>query len=551
MNEEYRGIYFQNKNSVGPQKIFYEHGAHFEYMALYKILKDMIKKITPRINSSLPKKKNVSKKRKNEYSFKRQKLITKIYDANINKQNQIKVNLSNLSIKKVKNNKRLNNSLFMKQKRHLSCEKNINDISYKNKNKNLNLKNSVNKQHIKNNSSLNNNSIEYLFNDNRLILSESFNSNYKEKKGFTNLNKICKNNLKFNAIALTDFSKKNDNIIFSYNKKYNKNNSDFMNKYENNKYFTEKNKNLITKENKKLSNIITINQLNLKEESHKNIIDSGNIKNINFIKANNNIKSGIKLNYSKKISNNIEYLDNLTHIKTPKYNYNINNIKNNKKKYINNNKNNRLSQKQNLNKTSNNEKLKLQKNAKKLEKYKMKVSRNINENLKTINSYFNQDKKNQLTLHNYQINNLGIKNETEKINFNIDNPDIIKEEEKIKTHSMERRDIKRYIKNKILEKNDIKLADSTKNENKKKLNKPEQENQKRDKHYINYFTGKKGDNCLFTGSTKSNNDSVNKSKSNKNGDKKSIISTNLTSHINSNGIIIPLHKKKIYINNNI
>ena len=61
---------------------------------------------------------------------------------------------------------------------------------------------------------------------------------------------------------------------------------------------------------------------------------------------------------------------------------------------------------------------------------------------------------------------------------------------------------------------------------------------------FNPFSNKKVDNNLFAGSTKSNNDPINKSKSNKNGDKKSIINTNFTSHINSNGILIPFHRKK-------
>ena len=111
--------------------------------------------------------------------------------------------------------------------------------------------------------------------------------------------------------------------------------------------------------------------------------------------------------------------------------------------------------------------------------------------------------------------------------------------------SVEKRDIKKYIKNKLLEQNklnfDIKnKTNYSKNndtiKNVKKINKNEI------RHIINYCHYKK-DNNICSSSTKSNNDSINKSKSNKNGDKKSIISTNLTSHINSRGIIIPLHKK--------
>ena len=64
-----------------------------------------------------------------------------------------------------------------------------------------------------------------------------------------NICKVGTNNMKFNASALTDFSKRNDNIIVSYNNNFNKNISGFLNKNEN-RYFTEKNQNLITKENK-------------------------------------------------------------------------------------------------------------------------------------------------------------------------------------------------------------------------------------------------------------------------------------------------------------
>ena len=133
--------------------------------------------------------------------------------------------------------------------------------------------------------------------------------------------------------------------------------------------------------------------------------------------------------------------------------------------------------------------------------------------------------------------------QTEKLNFSIDNNDKNnnldlfknKNEYKLKNidvlkknnnNSVEKRDIKKYIKNKLLDKN-IK---------------------KEEKLIINCFYYKKGDNYAFSGSTKSN-DSINKSKSNKNGDKKSLISTNLTSHINSRGIIIPSYRKKIDFNN--
>ena len=57
MNEEYRGIYFHDKNLNEPQKKFYEHGAHFEYMALYTILEEIIKKKNQKLKVQYQRKK--------------------------------------------------------------------------------------------------------------------------------------------------------------------------------------------------------------------------------------------------------------------------------------------------------------------------------------------------------------------------------------------------------------------------------------------------------------------------------------------------------------
>ena len=580
MNLEYRGIYFQNKNSNKPQKQFYEHGAHFEYMALYRILEEITKKKKYRINSSLPKIKNISLKKNRALSCKRKKLITNLTkenkeENNDNKKN-IKINLPKFNLTKNNNNKkRLNNSLIYKKKetKYLSCEKNnkkINNSSFNNK---FNNKNIEKKKHIKNNSSLINNSMEFFFNDNKFILNESLLNNYKDKKTFMNICKVGTNNMKFNAIALTDFSKRNDNIIVSYNNNFNKNISGFLNKNEN-RYFTEKNQNLITKENKIEELYDSISPFNLNEKSGKKEkkIKIKNKKNISDITLQSNDKKNIN-NINNKRKKKINYLDNSLKV-TPKYNNYDKNIINNEKynKKILNSKINKITQqivKHSINKISVNEYLKLQKTSKNQGKPKMKVSRN-NEILNTANSFFNQDNINHLTFNNIKNNSLIIKNDTEKKQIIIDNSILIKEKEedineynnilrnRNTGHSVEKRDIKLYIKNKILEKNKLeldikeksstqKISDSTKSEMPLKINK-EQENKKEEKHYINYSLFKKGDN-IFTGSTKSNNDSINKSISNKNGDKKSIISTNLTSHINSKGMIIPYHRKKIDINN--
>ena len=576
MNEEYRGIYFQNKNSDGPQKEFYEHGAHFEYKALYRILAEIIKKIKPRINCSLPKKKNISLNKKKASSCRRKKLISNLSNKNrhenIDNKNNIKVNLHKFNIMKNKNNKKeINNSLIYndKERKYLSCEKNIKKNKNSSFNNKINHKNTEKKKHIKYNSSINNNSMEFFYNDNKCNLNDFILSNYKEKKTIINLYKKGKNIMKFNAIALSDFSKRNDNIIFSYNNNFNKDISAFVNKNEN-KYFTEKNQNLITKENKKKEINFLISPFNIKDQSGKKEKIKKNKINISDINI-NNIKSGIKYNCINKKRNNINYLDNSLKIKTPKYIFVKNINEKNYKKNINN-KINKISQqiyKHGMNKISVNEYLKLQKTSKNQGKPKLKISRN-KENLKTANSFFNEEKQNQLTLNNYNNNSLIIKNETEKIKLNIDNSDLIKEKEEDITefkyllknsHSVGKRDIKKYIKNKILEKNKLeldikekvyehKISDLAKNEIQIKINinKEQPENKKEEKHFINYSLYKKGDN-IFTGSTKSNNDSINKSISNKNGDKKSIISTNLTSHINSKGLIIPLYRKKIDINN--
>ena len=387
-----------------------------------------------------------------------------------------------------------------------------------------------------------------------------------------NICKVDKNNIKFNAIALSDFSKKNDNIIFSYNNNINKNISGILNKNEN-RYFTEKNQNLITKENKNEEYYKLINSFNLNDKCGKKEkkIKIKNKKNISDIALQPRDTKNTK-NKNNKRQKIINYLDNSIKV-TPRYNNydknNINNEKSNKK--VLNSKINKISQqivKHSINKISVNEYLKLKKTSKNQGKPEIKISRN-NEILKTANSFFNQDKKSHLTLNNVSNNNLIFKNETAKKQLNIDDSVLNKEKEedineyknllknRNTAHSVEKRDIKLYIKNKILEKNKIeldiekscnqKISDSIKSEIPIKINK-EQENRKEENHYINYSIFKKGD-ILFTGSTKSNNDSINKSISNKNGDKKSIISTNLTSHINSKGMIIPLNRKKIDINN--
>ena len=153
-----------------------------------------------------------------------------------------------------------------------------------------------------------------------------------------------------------------------------------------------------------------------------------------------------------------------------------------------------------------------------------------------------------MTFYNYKNNNL-IRN----YNINDDYSDIIKEKKYKKRrigYSIERKNMKNYIKKKILEKNKLnfeikekvnycKIPESTKNYYKKKFNKVRTNNKiVKPKKIINYYYK----NIIYNESNKSNNDSINKS--NKNGDKKSIISTNLTSHINSQGIINPLYRKK-------
>ena len=537
MIEEYKGIYFRNKNSKIPQKRFYEHGAHFEYKALYKILEEISKKIKPRINSSIPKRKNTSLNRKRASSCRKKEIKTKLQnknEKNINIQRIIKFNLSMLKLKNKKNT--LNRSLIIKEKKvkNFSCEKNNKNINNMSFNTILENKNSESKKYTKYNSSYINNSMENLYNDNK-FLSESYNINYKDKKISSNIYKINKKNLKFNAIALTDFSKKNDNIIFSFNENIKTDSSRFINKY-----YTEKNNNLITKENKNESIGEIIPPFSLKEEPKKENTKIKNKLNISNIKL-NNIKSGTSNNYICKKDLNFEYDKIITLIN--KYQKNSKNIEENikfRKSSVN----------KNINKYSNKENLKLYKYQKNQGNNKKKISRN-KENLKTVISFFNNNNKNNLTLNNIKNYNTIIKNETEKKYLNISTSDLIKEKKDDKMKNKKeikncapKIDMKKYFKNYFLEKNKLKLeikenpnySKTSKNEEQKKIT--------TEKNKYNYCYNKKVDNNLFTGSTKSNNDSINISKSNKNGDKKSIINTNFTSHINSNGILIPFHRKK-------
>jgi hypothetical protein len=244
-----------------------------------------------------------------------------------------------------------------------------------------------------------------------------------------------------------------------------------------------------------------------------------------------------------KGNNNFVNNEHSFHIKTPKYNF--------------------IRKINNKNKVCNNEiKMKNLKCNKKL-----KISRNNDNNsiLNTENSFFNylnnKDKNSQLTFRNITNHNLIIKNKlnnTEKINFNL-NISEVKKNPFQNRYPYTKKDMINHIKNKLLEKklgvnikeriNKVNINESVKNEEKSIII---TNNRNEDKKFmINYSNYKNRDNFILSFSTKSNNDSINKSttRSNKNGDKKSIISTNLTSNINSKGTIIPLYQKKN--NNNI
>ena len=562
MIENFKGIYFLDKDSDEPEKKFYEHGAHFEYIALYRILEEIIKKIKPRISSSVPKKKNISLKKKRASSCKRKKNIynmsNKIKEGkNINIQSSnIKTNAFQYNkVKNKNNNNKVNKSLIIKNydSKNLSCEKNIiikknsntffdididtNDQSKKNSSnnnnlfKNINFKNYENKTHFKNNSSIINNSVEYFYNDNnKIFLNELHN------------NKKFISNLLFDAFPISDFSKKNDSLIFSYYKNYRRD-IDLTRKLEKKMSLNKrldafkhksKNKNLITRENKnELDICYKTNHFISQEESKNNeklIIK--NKMNTSQIVLKKKLESNNTNSNKRKI--NLNNYDSSYKMKTPKRknivnNKNYKNINNLKKKIYNNIlKSSQQALKSNNNKPSINEYIKNRKNSKYKKKEKIKVSRN-NDYLITEDSYFNylynKEKKNILTFRHFTNNNLKIKNKlntSEKVN----NLSKCKNRD-----SIERKDIKKKIKNNlkisIKEKiSNLNISEVTKNNETKKA--------------------KKGDYCIYvcsTKSNKSNNDSINKPKSNKNGDRKSIISTNLTSNINSKGNIFPLYQK--------
>ena len=535
MNKEYKGIYFQNKEFNEPQKKFYEHGAHFEYKALFLILEEITKNVKPRINSSVPKKKNISLNKKRASSCKRKNKIynnieIKNKEEKINIQKYgIKVNLSQNNKTKNKNKKKeIKNSLIIYNKcsKNFSCEKKIRRnklIEFDNNNSikkisfnNYNIKRK--KCHVKYNSTIANNSMEY---DN------IFNKNLKKD---SLLFSYYRNYIKDHELTM-----RNENKI-SLNKKLNF-------------YQINKNCNLITKENK---NDLILDSSNIKNITNKtNIINSFSIKDeikkIEFEKFKNKMNTSYIINNNKydfKGNNNFVNIEHSFHIKTPKYNFikKINNI--------------------NKNKVCNNE-VKMKCNKKK----KLKISRNNdnNSNLNTENSFFNylnsKDKNSQLTFRNCTNHNLIIKNKlntTEKTNFNL-NISEVKKSPFQNRYAFTKKDMINHIKNKLLGKklgvnikeriNKMKINESVRNEEKGNIITNNRNEDK--KSMINYSNYKNRDNFILSFSTKSNNDSINKSttRSNKNGDKKSIISTNLTSHINSKGTIIPLYQKKN--NNNI
>ena len=533
MNDKYKGLYFPDRKSDGPQKVFYEHGAHFEYKALYLILEEITKKIKPKINSSIPKKKNISLNKKRATSCNKKKVSTisknKKQDNKIIKNNikTDKINYNKTKKSNNNNNKYSNNSLNLKKNgsKNVSCQKNkklkkyliglkksnINDKSPRHSNKKTNL--------IKYNSSIINNSMDYCYNNKYVNSNESMNSYYNNNNKNSNSSLYNahpgKKYLKFNAIPLSDFSKKNDNIILTYNTKKNKiNNKTKTNKKKLN---TEKNNNLITKDNKNknktksISDFINepINIINDKKMDKSLMNNKMNNTETNFFA----LKSGTNNNnYNyKKRKNNFDYSFN---IKTPKCNYNVKT--NNKNIYKYNIK--KIAQQMisgNLNKTSINTHLKQQKCSKNLEKFKNKLSRN-NVNCQTENSFYNNKKNNfQLTFHNYKNDNL-IKNYI----FNYDNSEIIKEKKKRKklAHSIERKDIRKDIKKKLLQKNklsleikdkiiNLRIPESTKNYSQKKFNKNSTESNNDEKYNIIYNNYQ---NCIYTESNKSNNDSTNK-----------------------------------------
>ena len=530
MNKEYRGIYFQNKEFDEPQKKFYEHGAHFEYKALYLILEEITKNVKPRINSSVPKKKNISLNKKRASSCRRKNknnnnLEIKNKEEKINIQKYgIKVNLSqsNKTQKKSKR-KEIINSLIIYNKcsKNYSCEK----------------------------KTRRNKLIE--FDNNNSIKKISFNNNsIKSKKNHIKYNSTIINSMEYDNILNQNLKK--DSLLFSYYKNYIKDHEmTRRKKISLNKklyYYQNKNSNLITKENK---NDLILDSSNIKNITNKtNIINSFSIKDeikkIEYEKFKNKMNTSYIINnnkYDYKGNHNFDKMEHSFHIKTPKYNFirKINNF--------------------NKNKVCNNEiKMKNIKCNKK--KKKEKISRNNAHNcdLNTENSFFNylnnKDKNSQLTLRNFTNHSLMIKNKlntTDKTNFNL-NISEIKKNSVQNRYAFTKKDMITHIKNKLLEKkigvnikeriDKVKINESVKNEEKSVII---NNNRNEDKRFlINYSNYKNKDNFILSFSTKSNNDSINKScnRSNKNGDKKSIISTNLTSHINSKGTIIPLYQKK-------
>lgn len=534
MNKEYKGIYFKNKEFNKSPKKYYEHGAHFEYKALYLILEKITKKDKSKINSSVPKKINISLNKKRASFCKRK---NKIYN-NIeikNKKEKISIQKYDIKANYFQNNKtqkknkkeKRNNSLIIINKcsKNFSCEKKVRRdklIEYDNNNSNKKI-------------SFNNYSI-------------------KRKKYLVKYNStIANNNMEYDNNYILSQNMKKDSLLFSYYKNYIKAH-EFDMRYEkkislNKKFYLHQNKNLnlITKENK---NNLILNSNNIKKITNKvnkfNNINSFSIKdeikeiesekfknkmNTSYIINNNNL-------YNCKENNNYDKFEHSFHVKTPKYNFirAINNI--NKNKVCNNEM-----------KTKN---IKFNKKKKKL-----KVSRNNDNNryLNTDNSFFNyinnnNDKNSQLTFRNFTNHNLIIKNKlntSEKMNLNL-NISEIKKSSFQNRFAFAKKDIRNLIKNKLLRKKlalkikerikTLKINESISHEEKSIII-PNDRNED-DKFMINYSNYKNRDNFIISFSTKSNNDSINKSttRSNKHGDKKSIISTNLTSHINSKGVII-------------
>lgn len=329
MIQEYKGIYHNNEGDVEEeQKVFYEHGAHFEYSALCKILEKMQKGLNIRINSSIPKKRLTSINKK------------KIMPNNKNDKGNLKLDKNQIESLKDDNNRNIKVNL-----KPINC---IENKCSKKQNKTINLSQYKGKSSESKNKSKNIENESFLEKTDRTTLKEKEKERLHNSNSNNNNNDYAKNtskNIDNNKANLNKIKNKctsgDSKVILSYRANSNVGNKGKKNKVDKNKINSiikddiEKKK--VNKDNKKKNNCINF---------PKDSLDKPD--NYYYPKLNNSMISGIDNIIRKRPKNDID--KNIKRINRSYYSNRENNRNMNKLEIAicNTNKKNQMNQKKYL-----------------------------------------------------------------------------------------------------------------------------------------------------------------------------------------------------------